>query len=416
MNASAWKEFKVAVDAGNENEALSALARVRTSDSENIDFEDEGWDLACATLASGMYKACMKLFDLNLLDYDRVDILRTAAENDDREALIKLSPWFGEEAYLRAAYAAQFELGDGSESKLKAMEIADKKTQDRWVAAMGEGVFSDWKARSGGEYEAICQQVGAPIWSAMAAPGLFDLEGSAREWLASKTSSVEKKVYWAEHEGTAVGLASETLLWNGPEFDHWLTAMASNAELMAGRGSLLAMRDSHALAKELLQPASLAIGKARRTKNPKCIESIATLFQKCDAGRWLPFVVAWSEHAGFKDSDKLCLGPLLDACVVDEVNAGFIAANWTYGSFNARVALIAVELDKRGRVSDGAIEMIAARWRDLRSSDTMSKFIAQSSFREEIVACGEYIEARAQALSIARVVSPGASSSKISSL
>jgi hypothetical protein len=358
----------------------------------------------------------MAMFDDGLLDYDKVDLLRMAAENEDVEALIRLEPWFGEDDYLAAAYAAQCEAGEDSESKAIALEIAGRKSQRSWSIQSTSGLLADWASRSKGEYEQACVSHGAPIWAAMAAPEISDLERPAAAWLSGKACSSLKKPYWAQHDGTAVGLASETLLWNGPEFDYWLDAMASGPALAQGRESLLAMRDSHEMAKELLHPAAIAMGKARKSNSSKSVESIAKLFVHSDAGRWLPFVVAWGEHAGFKEADKQCLGPLLNACLIDELNAGFVAANWTYGSFNARMALIVVELDKRGLVSDGAIEILAARWRDLRSSATMSAYIGRSAFKDDIVSCGEYMEARSQTLALSREIPPSLASSKSPSL
>lgn len=222
-----------------------------------------------------------------------------------------------------------------------------------------------------------------------------------------ESGGAENSVECMRVRGSSLGLPEEFLLWSVPDIEAWRSeiSLSRGASPLGRPDDFEEMARSWAADVELQPAARDEIPKARSKRNPQIAAKLAAGFEKAGAQCWIPFVLCWAQHSGFKDSDSLVLGPLLDAARVDASNVGLLATNLHYGSFNARVARVAGEVRRRGGMDDAAARVVHARWEDLWCAPSVVGVLASEPFGADYQSSRAFFEAEA----LRAKIYPGAS-------
>ena len=186
------------------------------------------------------------------------------------------------------------------------------------------------------------------------------------------------------------------------EFDLWRQAMLKDPPAdPSWLDKLDQARASHAWASQALPRVISAMEAARsRDAGPgqaKALEAIAAEFVGAGAQCWIP---TWANHKPYDDQAERALAPLWKVAILDEQNVGFLAGQWHYVSFNARVARIGVGLARHGLASDAAVAILGARIADLAQDPASRRRLDNSSFESEIRELSAEMLAMAQRLEI----------------
>jgi hypothetical protein len=222
-----------------------------------------------------------------------------------------------------------------------------------------------------------------------------------------------KFVEEAAHNGSAMDLPEDVLLWSQEAVD----ALSRESELRSADSAwnttlLDSTLEGWRAAKAALPMLEKAMEAARSGGSKAKLEALCKKLSSPGASRWLPFMAAWGQHQGFSESDKQALSPLLERSVVDSGNVGLMAANMEDGSFNGRIALIAMHLRQIARMDDASLLVLRARVEDLWADPVMGKFMADSSFVDDFKKARGYFASEADRIELERATRVGSSKRK----
>ena len=322
------------------------------------------------------------------------DLLFFAAEVDDIDALEFFAPKCNGPMLRSAAFYSFQENGPSSSFAPLAMSLAKDLDTLQWEELSSKGLCNFWQRRQRHHYERACDRLGVPVWSSSRAAPVQTLRANFYSpWACS----------WSQREFNSLSLPQETLLWSGVEFSFWRKEMQEYPSLPWAYGVFDDFEASYYEVVKHMPSLTSSILKAKQTKNPQPLEKDVAHLSRIGAGRWIPFILAFSNELPFEESDNLSLGPLIHLCDIDKYNVGMIAASWHEQSQHpdpsqrqpklARTVLAALGL---GRVSDDALDVLAARVTDLQS-DSLAWLAISSNVSEDLMRCSKTIIASHQA-------------------
>ena len=401
-----------AIESGRMSNALALVQMLPGELDAAGDLQRQTWDLFEMALDADMPELALALYkEGKVHNFDLSSAMDMIGEKDCSAAVLVFAGEAGRDGLLRCAYHAAFERNQ-TQTGSSALAMASKMLSRDWKDALQDGLQNRWDRREKKRYELACEELKIPLWNACAGLSVLDLAQTEEDRLAGKEQP--EKVEDMRHNATALDLPHEYLLWGSEA----VCAFERESEKRAGdplwRADLLdsAIKGWHA-ANAALPRAKKAIGAARRGKKDKSgLESLGKHLAKEGAQPWVPFMLAWCEHQGFSDSDKEDLAPLLKVARIDARNAGLIAANLEYGSFNARIARIAMHLRQIGNMDDGAVLVARARIEDLWENPAMRKFLLDSSFVEDLKQARMFFGAEAERIVLSKVASEAPSGPK----
>lgn len=376
----------------------------------------------------GMVELCMFMFKhAHELTMDPDHVLEYVGIVCDQAMLSAISPHASEDQLLGIAYRAQCELRAGLEQdddmcfkdmREHAIELARMHRARQWSDAILRGVGAKWAQRSPRAYEKACEEWKVPLWSKAAAR---DLSGCESEM------SLGASVEYAENAGKALGLPNEMLLWSQEDVNGWRSVGDQEGngacweeevfDDMCNSWADIAARQID-IKHQMKQARGLihSVADDELVRDDTSVASLASFIESCKGGRWVPFIVAWANHAAFVKADHENLAPLLRVGMIDRANVGLVCANIDYGSFNARMALIAMHLHGMGRVDECAVRVISARLNDLWNIPAMRKTMETGSFCAEMALARDYFSASAARFDMEQASSPGRARSRQSTL
>lgn len=382
QNLSKIDDLSDALEGGDERAAMDL---VKSLPREGNDlFDSDAWRLAEKAIVQGWPNLAVAMINGSKAgSMDMEAALAIASEVDRLDSFEVLSAECDRFDLLRCAYKAKHARGGrpGGEVYGQALERAGRLRLEEWRGACQEGLASRWMARPKMAYELACERWGIPLWSANAAGSMApESEGA----FGAGRGSLDGVESMARH-GSALGLPEETLLWS-----------QADVESLAAEG---ARRGADPLWRADLLAPMLAGWEAARAYLPlaaslaQCIPGdasgrLAANFAKDVVGlglrRWAPFMLAWSAHQPFGEKEAKAFEPVLRVCVVDASNVGLVAANIDYGSFNARMAVIAVAARQMGAMDDAATAVVGARLADLAGTPERAALFADPPFGAEM--------------------------------
>lgn len=398
------------IEAGDESAAIFRFderARSGPDPREDPDELTAAFERACDAGMARLARAM--LLALPEPELDRQNAFSAVAESFDPELLGAVVDLPDEEELWRMAYKASRALDYQTEAEpgesqacgfLQALVgRARELRRADWAGARREpgGLAGRWARRARGRYEATCEELGVPLWSASAAPCALDKGRSLQSWVdMSRGDGWEGAPETMEERGWALDQPEEVLLWGPEAVEAWSAEIALHPEALAWRSAdFEEMAASWGRTRAMLPWIRKEVSLCRKEEGRERAGEVARRMVEAGAERWIPFVLAWADHRGFEDGDALRFGPMLDASRVDLCNVGMVAANIDYGSFNARLARVAEEVRRRGGMDDASAQVVHARWEDLFADKTWQAFFERSSFQGDFLASRAFFEGEA---------------------
>lgn len=407
-------ELSDAMDLGVEAGAIALVRGLPAEGDPAIDHD--AWMLAERAIAMGWPGLAMAMVEARKAGgMDAGSALAVSGEIDRLDSFEALSAGCGRFDLLRCAYKSRRAgpLGGPGAVHAQAIERAGRLRLGEWEAACQEGLASRWAARPKMAYESACESWGVPLWSANAAGsvggesqrglGIEALHVLGAQELPFFTLGVECMA----HEGSALGLPEETLLWSQADVQSLSAETARQGSAPFWRGDLLAPMLAGWEAARIYLPraASLASG-VRKDGSGGLAERFAKDIVELGIQRWAPFMLAWSVHGPFGPAEAKAFEPVLRACVIDASNVGLVAANIDYGSFNARVAVIAVAARQAGAMDDAASAVVAARLHDMAQDPVLSSRFSNLNFGAEMSQAWRFFQAQGCRLEMGAAAQP----------
>lgn len=312
------------------------------------------------------------------------DLLGWAADVEDQDAMEFLANKATGPMLREAASRARESNGGKSAVSDLAILLGHDRDVSAWEASSAVGLCQSWQRRPRLEYERCCDRLGVPMWSSSCAAPLAALRVDfGGPWLPQ----------WSKRAFHGLGLVEESTMWGGYEFGFWRAQIDKHPSLPWAQGVFDDLEASHYAVAKRLSTTRRLILTAKKEKSSSVLVEEAKNLARAGAGRWVPFLLAFSDELPFEESDNLSLFHLIQACEIDKFNAGMIAACWHEQSQHptkelrqpklARVALAAIG---SGRASDEALEILAARAADLLA-DHVAWLNIGSNISEDLTIC-----------------------------
>ena len=398
------------IEAGNQAHALGAFA---------------DWGGPCPPvppeasydLVSRCCQARMPLLAGALLAQGRADTtdlnnaLEWASANGDFQFLIDLAPSCSS-SMLWSAASSSLMLNEHDPSAISGLcvQLGHECLRREWQKNSADnGLVKFWKKRHRLGYEKACDAFHIPIWSAASceptgrAAELKAFGELASAGYANPRDAEQDRPEWMTRRSHGLGLACESLLFEGVEFEFWRQALAPDSADMA---QLLEMKRVHGVLAPKIAEIAMAVENSSIHAPSQAMKDAAQFVCDSHAGSLAPFLLLWATDRKF-DPKLAGIAPLLEACTLDEKNVGLFAANFTYCSYNARVAAMAAELASRGQATAGAVCALAAHFNDLMQDKVCFASIERKTFKQEIIESGQIICSIAERFELHRVTSDG---------
>jgi hypothetical protein len=389
-----------AVKGADEDKALACVAALPKSGGDDVD--DDAWRLVMEAIDKGWGRLALAMIQEDKAGGMELDVaLDHACESGIYDSYQTLSAPCDRYELLRGAYRAQCgarlardegaPTDDFSSIIRDAIARADHLRMIEWDQAREEGLDKRWSARPRLGYEQSCEAWSVPLWSASAAEPILSEELPDQ----TKIQSVHAlgDVESITQHGSALDLPSDFLLWGPADVRSLVSECAQRNDDALWRPELLVdMADSWRVARKHIDSIKSAVERAHDGRAPDA-QKLAAKIEKLGIQRWAPFLLAWCAHRAFNESTAKMFEPALRACVIDMSNVGLVAANIDYGSFNARVAVIAMSIRSLGGMDDAAACVISARLEDMASNPVLAKKFVEMPFGPELSKARQYFAA-----------------------
>lgn len=363
------------------------------------------FELAARLGEPALARALVKSAFLAGRPIDLYNTLSQEPEAGNWSLLRALCEYLDQDQLYRAAYHAQ-RGGAGAAEYRFLLEAAEERSLDQWRERAQSGLLALWDRRVKGQYETACDQLGVPAWSKACAESIGDRAAQASVRLDGPGADREPEsgVEARRHRDHALSLPSETLLMDRAFFTFWAQELQSPG-LAEDLADLNLFRSEWSATASAF-PKLVSLWESAR-EEPANAPLFAAAIRNANAQRFAPFIMAWGAHSAFTALHAKAMPEAIEACLIDRLNIGALCANIDYGSFNARMAAVAVACRQAGRMDDDATLIARARLCDLSASPALWAQITEPPFGAELRGAQEYFEAQALAIELTRSLPPG---------